>query len=107
MIDLDKYQELLTLLSEAYEHYFTYGDGIAKSSEGYVSLIVPPYYWEDDKLEVQVEIYSYVFGSSGRLHIFESLDAALSAVREWHQKEMKIDYCPGCHMDIERCFHSV
>lgn len=48
MIDLDKYQELLTLLAEAYEHYFAYGDGYAKSSEGHVALIVPPYYWQDD-----------------------------------------------------------
>lgn len=39
-----------------------------------------------------VHIYSYVFCQEGRSQDFDSLDAALETVKEWHKNEMAYDF---------------
>lgn len=87
---LEKLGELMRLLGEAYEHYFEHSDGYCKSSEGAISLSIPPYYWSESG-ELGVSVYSYVFGPQ-REHWFDSMDEALLIVREWHAREMDQKY---------------
>src|SRR6478609_3239539 len=90
-------EEIQRLLAEAYEHYFTYSDGHAKSSEGAMSLnVTEPYYWrEDGPQRPGLSLYSYVFGEGRQKH-YETTSAALEDVREWHAEEMGTVYCLVC-----------
>ncbi|OXM57055.1 hypothetical protein CFP71_09980 [Amycolatopsis thailandensis] len=78
---------LQQLLAEAYQHNLA-RDGHCKSSEGTISLHFPEFFWSfnSDK-RIGVEIFSYCFGG-GRTHDFDTIDAALDQVREWHRDEM-------------------
>lgn len=91
--DTDKLAEIMRLLAEAYEHYFAGSDGHCKSSEGAISINIPPFFWREDEGYggVTVSIYSYVLGPS-RQHDFRSVDAALETVRGWHAEEMATEY---------------
>ena len=105
--DVDKFNQIAELLAEAYEHYFEHTDGYSKSSEGYIALSLPPYYWrEDEPVQLGVEIYSYVFGPS-RQHLFDSLDEALETVREWHHEQLGTVYCADCGLPARTCFHNL
>jgi len=91
--DYEKLEEINSLLDEAYNHYFEY-EGHCKSSEGYISIEYGNL-WDrkDDGLKIKnVHIYSYVFCREGRSQDFDSLDDALTTVREWHKDEMAYDY---------------
>lgn len=106
MIDqktLDELAEIKRLLAEAYEHYFTYGDGHAKSSEGSMALYVTePYYWrEDEPKRPGLSLYSYIFGEGRQKH-YENTTDALSDVREWHAEEMATRYCGTCQSVFEK-----
>ena len=82
--------ELQRLLDEAYRHYFDNSDGYCKSSEGYVEVRFNNYFDRRDGKPLEiigVGVYSYVFGPR-RMHDFGSVEEALTAVREWHAKEM-------------------
>ncbi|MFI0211983.1 hypothetical protein ACH4OV_25345 [Streptomyces diastaticus] len=84
--------EIVRLLREAYDHYFTY-EGHCKSAEGAISLnFTNVHDWrggEPFRIE-SVEVYSYVLGPN-RSHHFASTAKALEAVRGWHAKEMAYD----------------
>lgn len=83
-----KIDKLVRLLDEAYDHYFRYGDGVCKSSEGYINIRLNNYFErKEGDTGFGVEIYSYVFGSS-RHHHFDTLEDALIAVTSWHDEEM-------------------
>ncbi len=85
--------ELVTLLDEAYRHYFATSDGYCKSSEGAIELELTNFFdrREGESLRVKsVMIYSYVLGPS-RAHYFGSVQEALAAVRHWHAQEMARD----------------
>ena len=88
-----KLDEIMRLLAEAYQHYFANSDGYCKSSEGAISVHIPPYFWLDDESygKPSMTIYSYVLGPH-RSHDFASIDDALEAVRGWHAKEMATRY---------------
>lgn len=89
---LDKLTEIQRLLAEAYEHYFANSDGYCKSSEGAITISLPAYFWrEGEDREPAVEVWSYVLGPS-RSHWFDTIDAALETVREWHAAEMAATY---------------
>ncbi|MDT0442341.1 hypothetical protein [Streptomyces johnsoniae] len=86
-------RELQRLLDEAYGHYFAFGDGYCKSSEGYMGLHFNNYFDRQDgePLRIKgVDVYSYVLGPH-RMHNFKSLSEALEAVRKWHAREMASD----------------
>lgn len=87
---LEKLSEIHLLLIEAYNHYFAH-ETYCKSSEAVVSLHFPNI-WDlrSGNTDPEVEIYSYVL-TNGRTHHFDSLDKALEAVRQWHEKEMNTD----------------
>lgn len=92
--DLHKVARIRQLLDEAYDHYFAHGGGDSKSMEGYISVESNTYHDRKAGYPLTVEnikIYSYVLGP-GRLHEFHSVDEALSAVQEWHRKEMSKTY---------------
>ena len=87
-----KVAEIEGLLTEAYEHYFKFSDGYCKSSEGAITISIPPYFWrEEGPVVPAVEVWSYVLGPS-RSHWFDNVDKALAAVREWHAAEMAHDH---------------
>jgi hypothetical protein len=91
--DFEKLLKIRQLLKEAYAHYFKFGDGHCKSSEGHISLEFGNY-WTDENCEMKitgVSIYSYVFGS-GRDHFFKTVDDALKEVQNWHSIEMSTTY---------------
>lgn len=85
----EKLAELHRLLDEAYRHYFAYSDGHCKSSEGHITVHYGNFWDRVDSgpFVTGVEVYSYALGPS-RSHWFDTLDAALAAVREWHAAEM-------------------
>lgn len=86
---VQKFNQILDLLEEAYEVYFENSDGYGKSSDGYAALTFPPYFWrEEADTQPGVEIYSYVLPESGRNHYFDTLDEALEQVKEWHRAEL-------------------
>lgn len=95
---LSDVREIQRLLAEAYRHYFENSDGYCKSSEGAVSISIPPFFWDDEELDRNgykrrpgVTVYSYVLGPS-RQHYFDDSTEALEAVRVWHQEEMECDH---------------
>lgn len=98
--------EIRTLLKATYEHYFEHSDGYCKGSEGAIDVSYPPYFWDRPEAEQvpKIEIYSYVFGSGGRTHRFDTSAQALEAVQEWHRTELAIVYCPTCKMDSVGCW---
>lgn len=87
--------EIAGLLEEAYEHYFEFSDGYCKSSEGWIQIDIPAYFWRRDEGEAverpSVGVYSYALGPH-RFHSFESSTEALEAVKVWHEREMATDY---------------
>lgn len=86
--------EIRRLLDEAYDHYFANSDGCYKSSEGYIGIEFNNYFErrEGEALGIKsIEIYSYVFGPN-RSHFFDSTAEALETVKQWHDKEMQMDY---------------
>lgn len=99
MSDWEDLQEIHRLLDEAYRHYFEFGDGHCKSSEGYLSVSFGNYWQRQDRVEKGlpplaidgVEVYSYVLGPS-RSHSFNTVAEALNTVRKWHHAEMNHDY---------------
>lgn len=97
MTNDEKLREIVRLLDEAYAHYFEFSDGYCKSSEGYVELTFGTYFdRRDGTATIGCNIWSYVFGEGGRQKFYDSLDAALAAVRKWHAEEMADD-----HADID------
>lgn len=101
--DLDKIAEIARLHDEAFWHLHQY-DGHAKSSDGSISLEIGfGNVWnrkdqQEKKLTpiVGVSIYSYVVASNtpsyqhlgGRHHYFETVDEALTVMKEWHEKAL-------------------
>jgi hypothetical protein len=93
MIDeatISKVNRLILLLDSAYDHYFKYSDGYCKSSEGHVELTFGNYFnrQADESPTIGANVYSYVLGPS-RMHYFDSLDEALTAVQAWYEAEME------------------
>lgn len=89
---IDGVHEIHRLLDEAYAHYFALGDGYHKSQEGTVWVEWPNHFERaGGNTEPRVGIYSYVFADA-REDIFDSIDEALDAVREWHSDEMARTY---------------
>lgn len=92
--ELEQLAEIVRLLNEAYEHYFEFGDGYAKSSEAHISLDFGTY-WDRADPETRhapkVSIYSYVLGPY-RNHNFDPIEQALQVVRVWHDRGMTYDY---------------
>ena len=91
--DYEKLEEISRLLDEAYNHYFQY-ESHCKSSEGHISIEYGNL-WDrkDEGIRITgVSIYSYVFCREGRKEYFDSLDDALTTVRQWHKDEMAYDY---------------
>ncbi|MFF6928336.1 hypothetical protein [Streptomyces californicus] len=84
--------EIVRLLDEAYEHYFSH-ESHCKSDEGYVGLHFNNVHdrRSGDAFGIEsVDVYSYALGPS-RMHTFPSTSAALEAVKEWHATEMAYD----------------
>lgn len=89
-----KLEEIQRLIAEASQHSLD-EDGHCKSSEGAISIDLPPFYWSwNDKARPRVQIYSYLLGPS-RNHEFDDIDAALKAARRWHSEEMAADRKAG------------
>lgn len=97
---LDKIAEITRLHDEAFAHYQKF-DGHAKSGDGFVKIEIGfGTVWDrqDEKIEpsLSVTIYSYVVASEtpsylnlgSRSHYFETVDEALTVMREWHAKAM-------------------
>lgn len=87
---LEKVAEIQRLHDEALRHALV-RDGCHKSSEGVVEITFGDAFARDFQPSVEPEsvgVYSYVLGPS-RMHYFDSVDEALSAVREWHRAEME------------------
>lgn len=85
---LEELQEMMILLAEAYEHYFDTTDGHCKSSEGSITLLIPPFFWDlSPDWRPGCIVYSYVLGPH-RTHYFDTTTEALEAVRGWHRAEM-------------------
>lgn len=91
--EFKKLKELRTHLAKLHQAWKDdkFADGHCKSSEGYVGVTLNyPNWFEADNFqdyidaqpEITVEVYSYLFGPS-RLHHYDSLDEALTAVKEW------------------------
>jgi hypothetical protein len=94
MAQCQQLAEIQALLDEAYQHYFDNSDGYCKSSEGYVEVRFNNYFDRRDGQPLKITgvgVYSYVLGPS-RMHDFDSVEAALTAVRQWHAKEMVETY---------------
>lgn len=103
MIDqetLDKIAEIARLHDEAFEHLHKF-DGHAKSSDGAITIEIGfGNVWERRHEKIQpslgVSIYSYVVASETpsypnfgqRNHWFETVDEALTVMKEWHEKAM-------------------
>lgn len=98
--DLDKIAEIARLHDEAFWHLHQF-DGHAKSSDGSVSIeLTFGNVWERKSgpvtPQVGVSIYSYVVASDTpsyqhfgeRNHYFESVDEALSVMKEWHAQAL-------------------
>lgn len=93
-IDWGKIKELRGHLADMHEEWVRRcktgeDDGYHKSSEGLVEVhLCYPNWFEDDyrnaEPKVLVSVYSYLFGPS-RMHDFDSLDEALTAVKEWKE----------------------
>lgn len=86
--------EIRRLLGEAYEHWqANCPDLHSKSSEGAVSVDMAPWFWKEENANSRpgVSVYSYVLGPS-RSHYFDDSSEALTAVRKWHEEEMKREY---------------
>lgn len=89
--------EIQRLLDEAYDHYFEHSDGYSKNDEGHIEINLNKYSDRKDGQPLRVTsigIFSYVFGPH-RMHDFETVDQALTAVREWHRYETETDYSDG------------
>lgn len=97
---LDKVAEIARLHDEAFWHLQKF-DGHAKSSDGAVSIEIGfGTVWERRREKIQpslgVSIYSYVVASDTpsypnfgqRSHYFETVDEALTVMKEWHEKAM-------------------
>lgn len=98
--DLDKIAEITRLHDEAFWHLHKY-DGHAKSSDGAITIEIGfGNVWERQDSSVSprvgVAIYSYVVASDtpsypnfgSRNHYFESVDEALTVMKEWHAQAM-------------------
>lgn len=95
--ELSKLHTIQHLIDEMYEHYFEFcPDQHHKSGEGGIELYFGNVFQRrQGESKIKVSIYSYVFGSirsPGRMHDFNSLDAALEEVRRWHAEEMAETY---------------
>lgn len=104
---LDKIAEIARLHDEAFWHLHQY-DGHAKSSDGAVSIEIGfGTVWtrrEQEKTQpsIGVSIYSYVVASDTpsypnfgqRNHWFETVDEALTVMKEWHAKAMEYQPSP-------------
>jgi hypothetical protein len=93
--DYEKLEEIQRLLDKAYDHYFEH-ESHAKSYEGRIAVHFNNY-WDRREdgpgLNIKyIEISSYVFCRKGRHEFFDTIDEALSTVREWHKEEMAYDY---------------
>lgn len=92
--DLEKLREIAHLHDEAFWHYHQF-DGHSKSGDGSLRVTVNfGTVWDrengDTKPRIEVHLYSYVVATDGdRNHEFESIDAALAAVTEWHAEAME------------------
>ncbi len=101
----NKLNEIRKLLAEAYKHYFSRDDWHCKSTEGAISIRYPPFFWSyNSHKEPIIEIYSYALGPN-RLHEFNNIDDALMAVRDWHRKEMEMDYETATLQEIQTVCH--
>src|SRR5690625_1207165 len=86
-----KFNTILDMLEVGYDHYFDRSDsGHCKLSDGYTSLSFQPYFWWYKGEEPEMEIYSYVLGTS-RMHEFDSISEAYRNVREWVREEITVD----------------
>lgn len=86
--NMAKVRRIIELHDEAFRHYQDNGGDGWKSSEGVVTLRSGSVFDRmDGDDDWRVEVYSYLFGPH-RNHYFDSVDAALAAVTEWHQTEM-------------------
>lgn len=104
---LDKIDEIARLHDEAFWHLHQY-DGHAKSSDGSISIEIGfGTVWtrkEQEKTQpsIGVAIYSYVVASDTpsypsfgqRNHWFETVDEALTVMKEWHAKAMEYNPSP-------------
>jgi hypothetical protein len=104
---LDKIDEIARLHDEAFWHLHQY-DGHAKSSDGSISIEIGfRTVWtrkEQEKTQpsIGVAIYSYVVASDTpsypsfgqRNHWFETVDEALTVMKEWHAKAMEYNPSP-------------
>lgn len=91
---LREVEEIRRLLAEAYTHWWeNCDDHHSKTSEGAVTIDLPPWFWNDghENERPGVSVYSYVLGPS-RSHYFDDSTEALSEVRRWHEREMNRDY---------------
>lgn len=99
--NLVKIAEIAKLHDEAFNHYQKY-DGHAKSSDGAISLVINfGNVWERNASQVEpkigIELYSYVVARDtpsydtygNRTHWFDSIDEALSVMKEWHSIAMQ------------------
>lgn len=92
LTNAEKLAEIIRLHDEAFSNAMKY-DGHCKSSDGYVAVHFGTVHDRRDADQIGeahvrgVEIYAYVLGPS-RTHYFDSLDAALTAMRDWHTAEM-------------------
>lgn len=100
--DLDKLNEIAKLHDEAFAHYQKY-DGHAKSSDGHIKIEIEfGTVWDRQENQILaptigVSIYSYVVASATpsypnfgqRSHWFETIDEALSVMKQWHEKAMQ------------------
>lgn len=102
---VQKFNQILDLLEEAYEAYFSSGETHCKSSDGYAALALPPYFWrEEEGVQPGVNIWSYVLASNGRDHYFDSLDEALVEVQSWRDEMMDmVEPCEYCGGDYWEC----
>jgi hypothetical protein len=89
--DIADLMEIQRLLDEAYTNYFDKGDGYSKSSEGWVEVGFGNFWERQERHTPTCNVYSYVFGPH-RMHYFETIQAALRTVREWHAHELSRDY---------------
>lgn len=90
--EVNQLNEILSLLEEAYTHYFEVGDGHCKSADGEVRVSFGNY-WDrrHGERSREIEIYSSVLGPRRR-HCFPSIPEALEAVRQWHRDELDNTY---------------
>lgn len=81
--------EIFRLFDDVCQHHFEHSDGYDKSSEGYVEISFGDHFSRGGgPLTLRrITIHSSVFGL-WRCNGFDSTAEALTAVRQWHTREM-------------------